>query len=93
MHASSNVSGTTMHRLWAIIAITAILALSLYSAGLTSYLPWLVLAACPLLHLLTHRHHGHSKEHALQDGDNSPEKARIVSPSRAAPGEFNRSAE
>ena len=25
----------------------------------TAYLPWLLIAACPLLHLFMHRHHDH----------------------------------
>ena len=91
MHTSS---GSTMYRLGAIIAIVAILALSLYSAGLGSYVPWLVLAACPLLHMFSHRHHGgHAKDRASHDGSRllagESTVGRQASPQAISTGESN----
>ena len=95
MHTSS---GSTIYRLGAIVAVVAVLALSLYSAGLSSYLPWLVLAACPLLHMFTHRHHGgHSKERASQEGSHLPAETITVdpqpSPRAISTGESNEKAQ
>jgi hypothetical protein len=40
-------------------AIAAFLLIAEHRAHVLPYLPWLVLAACPLMHLFMHRGHGH----------------------------------
>jgi hypothetical protein len=41
------------------VAIAAFLLLSGHRAHVLGVLPWLLLLACPLLHLLAHGGHGH----------------------------------
>jgi len=41
------------------LAISAFFLITEHRAHLYGYLPWLVLLACPLMHLFMHRGHGH----------------------------------
>ncbi|MCI0363892.1 MAG: DUF2933 domain-containing protein [Phycisphaerales bacterium] len=38
-------------------------------AGVVSWLPWLLLLACPLLHLFMHGGHGGHGDHGSKEGD------------------------
>lgn len=63
---SSNRNDTAHHRggfrynvlLWAFLAILLFFLLSEHRAHLLGALPYLLLAACPLMHLFMHRNHG-----------------------------------
>ena len=41
---------------------------------LLGVLPWLILLACPLMHLLMHRRHGGHHDHATQPGQAGEQK-------------------
>lgn len=50
---------------WVLLAFLAIAGFFLFTehrAHLLGILPWLLLLACPLLHVFMHGGHGHSKE-------------------------------
>jgi hypothetical protein len=52
------------------LAIAAFFLWAEHRAHLLGALPWVLLAACPLLHLFMHRGHGHGGHHGpKQDGD------------------------
>ena len=44
---------------WGFGAIAAFFLLAEHYAHVVPYLPWLLLAACPLMHLFGHGHGGH----------------------------------
>lgn len=44
---------------WGFAAIAAFFLLTEHYAHVVPYLPWLLLAACPLMHLFGHGHGGH----------------------------------
>lgn len=50
----------------AFAAIAAFLLLAEHRAHVLPFLPWLVLAACPLMHIFMHRGHKHGSH---DDGD------------------------
>lgn len=41
------------------LAISAFFLITEHRAHLYGYLPWLILLACPLMHVFMHRGHGH----------------------------------
>lgn len=43
-----------------------------HGAHLFPYLPWLLLAACPLMHLFMHGGHGHHADHTGHNGHGRP---------------------
>ncbi len=60
--------------LFAVIA--ALLLLAVHSAHVIPYLPWLFLAACPLMHLFMHHgKHRHGSDQAAGRGRNAGEGA------------------
>ena len=53
----------------AFLAIAAFLLLSEHRAHALGFLPWLLLLACPLLHIFLHGGHGHHGRHGGHAGD------------------------
>ena len=52
-----------------IAAVAAYFLLKEHTAHVAGYLPFLLLAACPLMHLFMHRGHGHGgHDHAARQG-------------------------
>lgn len=49
---------------WAFALIAAAYLIAEHRAHLTTALPFLVILACPLLHMFMHRGHGHSSDQA-----------------------------
>lgn len=59
---------------WAFIGFAAIAAFFLiaeHTAHLSGWLPWLLLLACPLMHIFGHGHGGH-KHDKPDDGEKAP---------------------
>ena len=52
--------------LWIFIAIILYFLITEHWAHIVPVLPWLLLAACPLMHLFMHRGHGHHGGHDHQ---------------------------
>lgn len=53
--------------------IAAIFLVAEHRAHVLPYLPWLLLAACPLMHVFVHRGHGgHGRNRRLGGGRNPP---------------------
>ena len=53
-----------------IAAVAAYFLLKEHTAHVAGYLPFLLLAACPLMHLFMHRGHGHGgHDHAARPGE------------------------
>lgn len=44
------------------LAVIAYYLLTKHQAHVVEFLPYLILAACPLMHLFMHRGHGHHEE-------------------------------
>ena len=44
---------------WGFAAVAAFFLLTEHYAHVVPYLPWILLAACPLMHLFGHGHGGH----------------------------------
>lgn len=57
----------------AILVAVALLALAIDDTRLSGWLPWLVLAACPLMHLFMHRGHAHRDHKARGDAAETPD--------------------
>ena len=57
----------------AFAAIGAFLLIVEHRAHVFPYLPWLLLAACPLMHLFMHGGHGRHGAHHGPAGDNTPD--------------------
>ncbi|WP_137937340.1 DUF2933 domain-containing protein [Chitinivorax sp. B] len=55
--------------LWGFIAVAAFFLLTEHTAHVMGILPYLLLAACPLMHLFMQRHHG---GHHDANGKSSP---------------------
>lgn len=53
------------------LAIAGFLLLSEHTAHVFGALPYLLILACPLMHLFMHRGHGHSHDHRNADGAGS----------------------
>ena len=56
---------------WVFAAVGAFFLIAEHRAHLVPYLPWLLLLACPLMHIFHHRHGGHGS-HA---DESSPKNA------------------
>lgn len=50
-----------------------------HRAHVLPVLPWLLLAACPLMHLFMHGGHGHRRGHADHSGPDGGERRPVVS--------------
>ena len=61
--------------IWALVAITAFLLTTEHQAHVFGILPWLFVLACPIMHLLMHRHHdhGHDANHDESHGRGADE--------------------
>lgn len=60
---------------WALPAVLALIAALLlfeHRSHLGAILPWLILAACPLMHFFMHRGHGGHGNHHHNGKDGSP---------------------
>jgi hypothetical protein len=57
------------------LAIAAFFLWTEHRAHLLGVLPWLLLAACPLMHLFMHGGHGGPGDHRDHEGDIGPEGA------------------
>lgn len=57
-------------------AIAAFLLLSEHRAHALGLLPWLLLAACPLMHLFMHGGHGHGHGHGGAGSEQSDRERR-----------------
>ena len=60
--------------MWIFLGIILYFLLTEHLAHIVPYLPWLLLAACPLMHLFMHGGHGHGghdhhKEHKHDSGE------------------------
>ena len=68
--------------MWIFLGIILYFLLTEHLAHIIPYLPWLLLAACPLMHLFMHGGHGHGghahhKEHKHDSGeDGNRDKGR-----------------
>ena len=62
--------------LWAFIVMSAALLIAQHREHLGAALPFLILLACPLLHVFMHRGHGqHGRQGSERDGERDPESA------------------
>lgn len=59
---------------WASLVILAVLLLTEHTEHLLSALPYLLLLACPLMHLFLHRH-GHSESHHSKSSSTPPHES------------------
>ncbi len=50
------------------LAFSAFVLIAEHRAHLIPYLPWLILLACPLMHVFMHRGHGHGGHSGHQHG-------------------------
>ena len=72
-HEHSGGNGVKSKTRWVLIGFLAIAAYFLITehkahlSGLLNYLPYLLLLACPLMHLFMHHGHGDRDEHASRN--------------------------
>jgi len=59
--------GRARWALWGFLAVAAFFLWSEHRAHVMGLLPYLVLLACPLMHLFHHHGHGHSHRHGKED--------------------------
>ena len=45
------------------VVLAAVLLIAEHRLHVLGYLPWLILLACPLMHVFMHHGHGHKGEH------------------------------
>ena len=45
------------------VGLAAVLLIVEHRLHVLGYLPWLILLACPLMHVFMHRDHGHKRKH------------------------------
>ena len=57
-----------------------------HRAHLIPYLPWLLLAACPLMHVFMHHGHGGRQHHGSSDESDRQRNAESASGQAAPPG-------
>ncbi len=76
------------YRIWVVLGLAIILGGYLviwHGAHLAAVLPFLVLAACPLMHIFMHRGHGH--HHGQDTAENIPPTTLPSSRSTSNEGE------
>ena len=79
-HGQQQGNGVKLRSKWVLIAFVAIAAYFLVTehrahlSGYLNYLPWLLLLACPLLHLFMHGGHGGHGDGHTQDGPDAKER-------------------
>lgn len=64
---------------WALTGFLAVAAFFLWTehrAHVLGVLPYLLLLACPLMHMFMHHGHGHSQHRSKQDATGQPPAAR-----------------
>ena len=44
---------------WVFVGLAAVLLIAEHRLHVLGYVPWLILLACPLMHVFMHRGHGH----------------------------------
>lgn len=54
--------------LWIFLGFIAYFLVTEHWAHIVPYLPWLILLACPLLHIFMHGGHGHGSGHGSNNG-------------------------
>ncbi len=54
--------------MWVFLVFIAYLLLTEHWAHIVPYLPWLILLACPLMHIFMHGGHNHGSDQGLHDG-------------------------
>lgn len=59
--------------MWLFLAFISYFLITEHWAHIVPYLPWVILLACPFLHLFMHGGHGHGTGHGDDDKQNSPE--------------------
>jgi hypothetical protein len=67
-----NVSDTQNRKtnlvMWVFLGFIAYFLITEHWAHIVPFLPWLILAACPLMHLFMHGGHGHGeRQHHKED--------------------------
>ena len=78
----------TSYRGWAVLGLAALLGGYLviwHSAHLAAALPFLVLAACPLMHII--KHGGHDHHHGQDTSKDVPPTTSPTSRSKSSKGE------
>jgi hypothetical protein len=58
-HERESGGGTRRWLFWGFIAVAAFFLLAEHRAHVFDYLPFVLLAACPLMHIFGHGHGGH----------------------------------
>lgn len=53
--------------MWIFLGFIAYFLITEHWAHVVPYLPWLILLACPLLHVFMHGGHGHGSDHGSHD--------------------------
>lgn len=53
--------------MWIFLGFIAYFLITEHWAHIIPYLPWLILLACPLLHVFMHGGHGHGSSHEGHD--------------------------
>ena len=48
---------------WVFVGLAAVLLIAEHRLHVLGYLPWLILLACPLMHVFMHGGHGHKVKH------------------------------
>ena len=79
-----------MKQAFALFAIVAgFFLLAEHRAHVLPYLPWLFLAACPLMHMFMH--HGHGRHHHAPPGESAEQSNKIEGAGHGSPGATERS--
>jgi hypothetical protein len=57
--------------MWIFFGFVAYLLVTEHWAHIVPYLPWLILLACPFMHIFMHGGHGHGSGHEGHDSNNN----------------------
>jgi Protein of unknown function (DUF2933) len=84
-HLQQDVVARRMKQVFALFAlIGGFFMVAEHSAHVLPWLPWLLLAACPLMHIFMHHGHGDHDHHGGRDGSAGRPNA-VPGPGAAAP--------